>query len=80
MLILAVASAELMAQLTGASFKAILLAYAPGGFAEMNLIALSLGIEVAFVSTHHVCRLILVVTLAAILAKFYWVKRAPPAA
>jgi uncharacterized protein len=80
MLVLAVAFADVLARLTGASFQAILLAYAPGGFAEMNLIALSLGIEVAFVSTHHVCRLILVVTLAAILAKFHWAKQAPPKA
>ncbi len=62
--------------LTGLDFKAILLAYSPGGFAEMNLIALSLGIEVAFVATHHTARIFLVVTLAVWLSGLLW-KRGP---
>ncbi|WP_457092427.1 AbrB family transcriptional regulator [Microvirga sp. P5_D2] len=38
----------------------LLLAYSPGGLAEMSLIALSLGIEVAFVAAHHVIRVFIV--------------------
>jgi uncharacterized protein len=38
----------------------LLLAYSPGGLAEMSLIALSLGIEVAFVAAHHVIRVLIV--------------------
>jgi uncharacterized protein len=45
-----------------ASFEttALLLAYSPGGLAEMSLIALALQLEVAFVAAHHVVRLFLV--------------------
>ncbi|MCY3981607.1 MAG: AbrB family transcriptional regulator, partial [Alphaproteobacteria bacterium] len=44
----------------------------PGGFAEMNLIALSLNIDVAFVATHHTGRLFVVVIGAALLARMLW--------
>ncbi len=43
---------------------AIFLAFAPGGLAEMSLIALSLNIGVVYVTTHHVARIILSVTIA----------------
>ncbi|WP_048708642.1 AbrB family transcriptional regulator [Microvirga massiliensis] len=39
---------------------ALLLAYSPGGLAEMSLIALALQLEVAFVAAHHIVRLFLV--------------------
>ncbi len=42
---------------------ALILAYAPGGFAEMSLVALSLQMGVAFVAAHHMVRIILAVTL-----------------
>ncbi|PVE24225.1 monooxygenase [Microvirga sp. KLBC 81] len=38
----------------------LLLAYSPGGLAEMSLVALSLGIEVAFVAAHHIVRVFIV--------------------
>ena len=38
----------------------LLLAYSPGGLAEMSLVALSLQIEVAFVATHHIVRVLIV--------------------
>ncbi|MDE0717345.1 MAG: AbrB family transcriptional regulator [Rhodospirillaceae bacterium] len=44
-----------------ASIPALVLALAPGGLAEMSLIALALGIEAAFVAAHHVIRIALVV-------------------
>ncbi|HZH51917.1 MAG TPA: AbrB family transcriptional regulator [Microvirga sp.] len=43
----------------------LLLAYSPGGLAEMSLVALSLGIEVAFVAAHHIIRVFLVMIGAA---------------
>ena len=49
---------------TGIDWHSIVLAYAPGGLAEMSLIALSLGIETAFVATHHVIRIGLIVVAA----------------
>ncbi|MXQ10698.1 AbrB family transcriptional regulator [Microvirga makkahensis] len=41
-------------------FVPLTLAYSPGGLAEMSLVALSLGIDVAFVATHHIIRVVLV--------------------
>jgi membrane AbrB-like protein len=43
----------------------VVLAFAPGGLAEMSLIALALHAEVAFVSLHHIIRLMLVMLFAA---------------
>ena len=34
----------------------LLPAYSPDGLAEMSLVALSLGIEVAFVAAHHIAK------------------------
>ena len=42
----------------------LLLAYSPGGLAEMSLVALALGVETAFVATHHIIRVILVMGAA----------------
>lgn len=39
----------------------LILAYSPGGLAEMSLLALALHIEVAFVSAHHIMRLFLII-------------------
>ncbi len=67
--------AGLVAALGGFDFKAVHLAYTPGGFAEMNLIALSLDIDVAFVATHHTGRLFVVVIGAALLVRMLWPAR-----
>lgn len=48
----------------GLPAEQILLAYSPGGLAEMSLVALALNVEVAYVAIHHVVRITLVVTLA----------------
>ena len=48
---------------------AIFLALAPGGVAEMSLVAVSLQVSVVYVSAHHVFRIVLSVTLARIFAK-----------
>ena len=45
---------------------AVFLAFAPGGLAEMSLIALSLNMSVAYVTTHHVIRIVLAVLQARI--------------
>lgn len=59
---------------------AILLAYSPGGLNEMSLVALAMDIEVAFVSGHHITRVILVVALAQLLFSGAAALLAPPAA
>lgn len=53
-----------LAPLTGIPFSSLILAFSPGGVAEMSLIAISLGRDVALVSTHHLVRIIIVVMLA----------------
>ncbi len=52
---------------------AVFLAFAPGGLAEMSLIALSLNMSVIYVTAHHVARIVLAVTFAKIGAR--WVGR-----
>ncbi len=49
---------------TGLDLAALTLAYAPGGLAEMSLVALALGIDAAFVGTHHIVRIFLIVVFA----------------
>ena len=61
---LAAAAAWVLSAWTGLPFPAIWLAFAPGGVAEMTLISLALGIDVAFVSTHHVVRVVFMVLAA----------------
>jgi uncharacterized protein len=53
-----------VAAATGIPVAALLLAYAPGGLAEMSIIALSLGIDAPFVSAHQLTRILLVVFIA----------------
>lgn len=49
---------------TGLPMIALVLAYVPGGVVEMGTIALALGVDPAFVTTHHLLRITLVVLLA----------------
>jgi len=58
---------------SGLGWTACVLALAPGGLAEMSLIALSLDIDPAFVSYHHIVRILLVVTMVPIVYRF-WVR------
>ena len=59
--------AALVNLLTGAAMPAAILAFSPGGLPEMTLMALALGVDVAFVATHHVVRILIIVTLAPLL-------------
>ncbi|MFQ5937441.1 MAG: AbrB family transcriptional regulator, partial [Acidiferrobacterales bacterium] len=58
---LTVVFAFALGPITGLPWAPIVLAFAPGGLAEMSVIALSLGIETAFVATHHVARIAMIV-------------------
>jgi membrane AbrB-like protein len=53
-----------LAPLSGIPVETLLLALAPGGFAEMSLVAFSLGFDTAFVATHQLVRVLLVLFLA----------------
>ncbi|MEX2649089.1 MAG: AbrB family transcriptional regulator [Alphaproteobacteria bacterium] len=53
----------IVASITGLDAAILILAFAPGGMAEMSLVALALGLDPALVTTHHVLRIFLVVML-----------------
>lgn len=61
MLALGGAFAMLLHMATGIEFLHLLISYAPGGVAEMSVIALSLSANPALVSLHHVIRILLTV-------------------
>lgn len=61
---------------TGFALAPLILAYAPGGLAEMSLIALALGLDAAFVATHHSLRIVLIVIGAAPAYRWMTGKRA----
>jgi len=44
--------------------QAVVLAFSPGGLAEMSLVAIALGADTAYVATHHILRIFLVVVFA----------------
>jgi uncharacterized protein len=54
----------------GEPVAAVFLAFAPGGLAEMSLIALSLQMSVIYVTAHHVARIV----LAVLVARIFWQK------
>jgi len=47
-----------------------LLSFAPGGVAEMCLIAITFNIDPAFMAMHHLVRIVILIGLAPIVAKF----------
>jgi membrane AbrB-like protein len=68
-----IATAYVLARWTGLPLAGLVLAFAPGGLAEMSLVALALSIDVALVASHHIARIVMVVFLAP--AIFRWSRR-----
>lgn len=64
MITLSLGAAAALAAIADMPFAILVLAFVPGGIAEMSLIALALGQDVAFVATHHVLRVFLVILCA----------------
>ena len=69
-LAMAAVAAAILPRFTGEPWQAVLLAYAPGGLAEMSLVALSLDIGVLYVTAHHVARIVLSVGMAKLLSRW----------
>ncbi len=69
---LAIAFVAGLGPLTGLDRLALLLAYAPGGVAEMSLVALAMDVDPGFVATHHVVRIGLIVLLVPL--TFRWLR------
>lgn len=60
--------AGVSSQVTGFEFAAVLLAFVPGGIAEMSLIAILLHIDPIFVAAHHIFRVLLILSFSPMLA------------
>ena len=70
LLVLAAGAAYFVAVALNLDFRAVHLSYSPGGFAEMSLIALTLGIEAPFVAVHHMGRIFMVVMMAGVVGRY----------
>ena len=75
MLMLAGIAAYTLHRLTGLPFAALILAFIPGGLAETSLIAIVLEIDPAFVATHHVLRIAIIVLAVPPLGQLYAKRR-----
>ncbi|WP_283401485.1 AbrB family transcriptional regulator [Aliiroseovarius halocynthiae] len=64
MLAIAIGLAQALHGVLQQTPEQILLAYAPGGLTEMSLVSLSMGADVAFIATHHLFRVILLLSIA----------------
>lgn len=60
MLVIAAALARITAPWVGIEEQTLLLALAPGGLAEMSLIAISMNADLAFIATMHILRITLI--------------------
>ena len=77
-LILALISAIFMVivwWITDFELLSILLAFSPGGQAEMNIIAIVVGANLPYVALHHVVRLFLVMAIAPMMLQFVMGKK-----
>lgn len=69
LLALTVVYSLILQQLMDVPFGAFILAFSPGGLTEMSLVALAMQIDIAFVATHHMVRIFIVVALTPYLFK-----------
>lgn len=65
LLAVTVAFAWVLGRLAGHGVVPVMLAYSPGGLAEMSLVALAIHTDVAFVAAHHIVRILVVMVGAA---------------
>lgn len=56
--------AMVLGPIVGINPMALLLALAPGGVTEMSLVALAMDQDIAFVTTHHIVRIALIIMIA----------------
>jgi uncharacterized protein len=69
LLLISIGAAFACTQVSDFGLPQLILAFAPGGMAEMGLLTLALGIDVALVTTCHVARLILVYMVVPVAAR-----------
>ena len=71
LLILTPLVAASVAWLSGFPVPLTLMGYAPGGQAEINILAFALGVDVPFVALHHLARLALVMVAAQAMVRWH---------
>jgi len=71
---LAMGAASLLHQTTQLDYHALWISFAPGGLAEMTLISLAMHIDTAFVSTHHIVRILFIVMSISVVTRFLFGK------
>ncbi|MDH2328027.1 AbrB family transcriptional regulator [Cereibacter sp. SYSU M97828] len=69
LILMALTLASVAAPFLGTSRAALFLALAPGGFAEMTVVAIAMNVEVAFVVTCHVFRIFYVLAVSPALCR-----------
>ena len=70
MVLVAVVFAVAAALIVESSAQSLILAFAPGGFAEMALIGFGLGVEISFVITHQLVRYFFIVLTTPVFMAF----------
>jgi len=71
LILVTIAVAVGVSHLTGAEMSSVLLAYAPGGQSELNLLAIVLHLDVAFIALHHLVRVAAVIIGAQIVFRLH---------
>lgn len=71
MLVVSAGFATALIPLTGQPFDVLLISFAPGGVTEMSLVALSLQANPAFVTLHHILRILITVMGLVVSARFF---------
>lgn len=69
--VIAAGFALVLEQVVTESFLVLFLALAPGGIAEVSLIALALGLDAGFVALVHACRFLLIMLVGPLGLKHY---------
>ena len=71
MLVVSAGFAALLMPLVGQPFDVLLISFAPGGVTEMSLVALSLQANPAFVTLHHIARILITVAGLMVSARLF---------
>ena len=71
MLTLTIGFAVVLHEIFEQSLEQLVLAYSPGGLAEMGLVALAMNADIAYVASHHLVRISFVMLLAPTLFRLF---------
>lgn len=58
-------------EMFGQSLEQLVLAYSPGGLAEMSLVALAMNADIAYVASHHLVRISCVMMMAPMIFRLF---------